>query len=147
MHPHAIKKGYFLYDTLECILRYEHEGPEFLAHGVFCLAVFGALVHIRCVHWCGAGFLMWELSTPFVHARWFLYKIGKDKTRLYAANAAAGFLVFFVCRVLWGPVVSVFYWHDSLKAFAVPELYATMPLAWMWFFRSWWVGLAMLDED
>lgn len=66
---HQYKKGYFLYDTLECILRFEHEGPEFLAHGVFCLAVFGALVHIRCVHWFGAGFLMWEISTPFVHFR------------------------------------------------------------------------------
>jgi hypothetical protein len=50
-------------------VRYEHEGPEFLLHGVFCLLVFASLTHVRAMHWFGAGFLMWELSTPFVHFR------------------------------------------------------------------------------
>jgi hypothetical protein len=51
----APRPGYFAYDTLECILRYEHEGPEFLMHGVFCFIVFASLVHIRCLHWFGCA--------------------------------------------------------------------------------------------
>ena len=62
-------QGYFAYDTVECILRYETEGPEFLFHGVFCFATFSSLVFVRSMHWFGAGYLMWELSTPFVHFR------------------------------------------------------------------------------
>ncbi len=48
-----INKGYFAYDTLECIVRYQHEGPAFLLHGVFCFLVFTSLTHIRILHWYG----------------------------------------------------------------------------------------------
>jgi hypothetical protein len=108
---HKTKKGYFAYDTAECLLRFEHEGPEFLLHGVFCFVVFTSLTHLRLMHWYGAGFLMWELSTPFMHLRWVLYKMAKDKGALYAANGAAGMLTFFLCRVVWGPVISALFWR------------------------------------
>ncbi|GBF91170.1 flagellar associated protein [Raphidocelis subcapitata] len=130
----AISAGYFLYDTVECIVRFEHEGPEFLLHGVFCFIVFTTLTHVRCMHWFGAGFLMWELSTPFVHFRWFLYKIGRDKSNVYAFNGAMGLLVFFLCRICWGPVVSLLFWKDSIAALSSPAG-ASLPLPVVWFYR------------
>lgn len=48
-----ISAGYFLYDTAECILRFEHEGPEFLLHGVISFAVFASLAQMRILHWFG----------------------------------------------------------------------------------------------
>lgn len=188
------RTGYFAYDTLECIVRYEQEGPEFLTHGVFCFIVFTSLVHTRAVHWFGAGFLMWELSTPFIHfrcvsgevsilkcftaalfasaalssslrllssshlqfpsgrcsprsratrgssalpdsaplasthsypfnalytCRWVLFKIARHQGQLYVANGLLGLLVFFLCRICWGPVLSVIYWKVRSRCMRV----------------------------
>jgi hypothetical protein len=54
----------------------------------------------------GAGFLLWELSTPFVHFRWFLHRSGAGKSRLYVVNGLVMMLVFFLCRPLWGTWLS-----------------------------------------
>eukprot|EP00882_Tetradesmus_deserticola_P023889 GHRQ01026056.1.p1 GENE.GHRQ01026056.1~~GHRQ01026056.1.p1 ORF type:complete len:195 (-),score=40.50 GHRQ01026056.1:112-696(-) len=95
----------------------------------------------------GAGFLMWELSTPFMHFRWFLYKIGKDTTKLYQYNALAGMAVFFLCRILWGNFLSIMFWVDSVRVLATPAG-ATLPMAAIWVYRvatvvmnglnAWW---------
>eukprot|EP00879_Flechtneria_rotunda_P022882 GHRR01024185.1.p1 GENE.GHRR01024185.1~~GHRR01024185.1.p1 ORF type:complete len:172 (+),score=9.83 GHRR01024185.1:340-855(+) len=50
----AISGGYFLYDTVECIVRFEHEGPDFLLHGLFCLGVFINLTCTGYMHYYGA---------------------------------------------------------------------------------------------
>jgi hypothetical protein len=42
--------------------------------------------------------------------RWFLYKIAADKGVLYAANGVLGLLAFFLCRICWGPILSLLYW-------------------------------------
>lgn len=54
----------------------------------------------------GAGFLLWELSTPLVHARWFLLKSGQSKERLYMVNGLAMAAVFLACRPVWGTWLS-----------------------------------------
>eukprot|EP00882_Tetradesmus_deserticola_P004986 GHRQ01005255.1.p1 GENE.GHRQ01005255.1~~GHRQ01005255.1.p1 ORF type:complete len:280 (+),score=77.26 GHRQ01005255.1:161-1000(+) len=143
----AISAGYFLYDTLECMYRLKHEGWDFLLHGVFCLTVYSFLTHTGYLHFYGAGFLMWELSTPFMHFRWFLYKIGKDTTKLYQYNALAGMAVFFLCRILWGNFLSIMFWVDSVRVLATPAG-ATLPMAAIWVYRvatvvmnglnAWW---------
>jgi hypothetical protein len=46
----------------------------------------------------GAAFLMWEVSTFFVHARWFLFKLGAADSRWYLANGLAMLASFFVFR-------------------------------------------------
>jgi hypothetical protein len=51
----------------------------------------------------GASFLMWELSTPFVYARWVLLKLGKADSKLVTVNNLVGFLVFVLCRNIYGP--------------------------------------------
>lgn len=95
----------------------------------------------------GAGFLLWELSTPFMHMRWVLYKMGKDKTQLYKYNALTGMLIFFLCRVVWGNALSVMFWIDSYRALQTPRG-AELPMSVIWFYRlctvvmnglnAWW---------
>lgn len=95
----------------------------------------------------GAGFLLWELSTPFMHLRWVLYKIDKDKTKLYKYNALAGMLIFFLCRVIWGNALSIMFWWDSWRALRMPEG-SKLNMANIYFYRvctvvmntlnAWW---------
>eukprot|EP00878_Enallax_costatus_P018026 GHUV01018954.1.p1 GENE.GHUV01018954.1~~GHUV01018954.1.p1 ORF type:complete len:212 (+),score=22.03 GHUV01018954.1:531-1166(+) len=143
----AVSAGYFLYDTLECIVRIKHEGVDFLLHGIFCFVVFTNLAHTGYFHFYGAGFLLWELSTPFIHFRWVLYKLGKESSKLYGLNALAGMLVFFLCRIIWGNALSIMFWVDSVRALRTPEG-AMLPMASIWFYRlctivmnglnAWW---------
>ena len=50
----------------------------------------------------GCGFLLWEMSTPFVHLRWFLYKIGMKESKLYLYNGLLMIVAFGLCRICWG---------------------------------------------
>ncbi len=54
------------------------------------------------VNGSGAMFLLWELSTPFVYARWFLHKAGMSRTTAYKINGVLMVLVFFLCRNVAG---------------------------------------------
>ena len=56
--------------------------------------------------WCGpiagAAFLMWEVSTPFVYMRWFLFTLGKSQTKAYIINGLLMVFTFFVFRNIMG---------------------------------------------
>lgn len=49
----AISAGYFLYDSIECIVNYASEGPAFVVHGVACGSVYITLLHTGVLHWFG----------------------------------------------------------------------------------------------
>ena len=49
-----------------------------------------------------AMFLMWEVSTPCVYVRWFLYNLGKHDTKAYIFNGMAMLATFFFCRNVLG---------------------------------------------
>jgi len=132
----AVSAGYFFYDTLECIVNFKTEGPEFLLHGVMCFVVYILLTFTGVMHWFGAGFLMWELSTPFMHFRWFLYKIGRDKSQLYTRNALTGYLTFGLCRMLWGPILSITFWVVSWRCLRDPARADSLPYALVNFWRA-----------
>ncbi len=61
-------------------------------------------MHLTSANMNGAGamFLLWELSTPFVYARWFLHKAGMSRTTAYKINGVLMVLVFFLCRNVAG---------------------------------------------
>lgn len=37
----------------QCVFRLEHEGWDFLFHGVFCFLVFSNLAHTKALHFYG----------------------------------------------------------------------------------------------
>jgi hypothetical protein len=111
--------------------------------------VLRCALHLHvCTHNTGAGFLLWELSTPFMHLRWVLYKIGKGDTQLYQYNALAGMAIFFLCRVVWGNALSVLFWVQSYQALQTPKGQAELWMPQIWFYRlctvvmnglnAWW---------
>ena len=77
-------------------------------------------------------YLMWEVSTPCVYARWFLANLGQHNTRLYVANGLAMLGTFFVARNLLGlcacPIMqssnsraAVSWWQRSARTCNVPK--------------------------
>ena len=110
-----VSSGYFLWDLAQVLLRYEREGAAYLVHAACCLFVYGYAVFSGYLHYYGAAFLLWELSTPFVHLRWALYKAGAVDGRLYLYNGVALVLVFFLCRPLWGTLTSARFFGSSSR--------------------------------
>eukprot|EP00210_Caulerpa_lentillifera_P008653 g8252.t1 len=98
----VISAGYFVWDTAASIRRITVDGIEFVIHGalsfVFCFyAMYTSNLHYYC-----CSVLLWEISTPFVIIRWFLYKTGMKDSKLYVYNGVLMMIVFGFCRILWG---------------------------------------------
>lgn len=107
--------SYFTYEICEVLLRFSENGAAFLVHAVSCLFVYGFAVFSNVLHWHGAGFLLWEASTPLVHLRWLLYEAGQAGSRLYVATGLAMAAVFFVARNVWGPLLSLAFFRDTAQ--------------------------------
>ncbi|GLC37227.1 hypothetical protein PLESTB_000993600 [Pleodorina starrii] len=97
-----LSAGYFLHDLVMCAMRFALEGPLYTIHALAChiAYTFGAVTGFLHCH--GAAFLMWEISTPFVHIRWFMYKAGWANSVIYVVNGLMMVAAFFGCRIAWG---------------------------------------------
>lgn len=91
--------GFFLHDAIACYLR---EPPMYIVHGATCCVGYTMGALMLSLHFYGALFLMWELSTPFVQLRWALHKLGKSETTLYKVNGLAMVATFFLARIAFG---------------------------------------------
>lgn len=82
-----------------------------------------------------------------MHFRWVLYKLGKESSKLYGINALTGMFVFFLCRIIWGNVLSIMFWRESIRALSNAQG-AMLPMTSIWFYRlatvvmnglnAWW---------
>jgi len=96
--------GYFLYDVILCITRFNENGVAFSIHAVICCIAFSTAIVTGQLHHIGAGFLFWEASTPFLYFRWVLLKTGLAESKYLMPLANYSFiLAFFCCRVVYGP--------------------------------------------
>ncbi|GLI66106.1 hypothetical protein VaNZ11_009816 [Volvox africanus] len=107
-----LSAGYFLHDLVMCLLRFSLEGPLYTIHALSCHMsyMFGAVTGF--LHYHGAAFLMWEISTPCVHLRWFMYKAGLTHSIWYLVNGLMMIVTFFCCRIAWGYVGSYYLVND-----------------------------------
>jgi hypothetical protein len=115
----VFSSGYFTYEILEVLMRFSENGPAFLVHAVSCWFVYFFACFRYVLHWHGAGFLLWEASTPLVHLRWFLYESGQASSRFYAATGLAMAVVFFAARNVWGPLLSLAFFRDTAQELAL----------------------------
>mmetsp|Transcript_29843 Transcript_29843/g.77328 ORF Transcript_29843/g.77328 Transcript_29843/m.77328 type:complete len:257 (+) Transcript_29843:1234-2004(+) len=106
--------GYFLHDFLHSAIHVKDEGIEYVFHGGASMFVYwGALFFTPpAFHFYGAGFILWEVSSCFLHFGWFLHKMGKY-TFLQFLNGAAVLLTFFVFRLLWGPYLTYSFYQET----------------------------------
>jgi hypothetical protein len=96
--------GYFLYDVILCISRFNENGVAFSIHAVVCCIAYCTAILTGQLHHIGAGFLLWEASTPFLYFRWVLLKAGLAESKYLMPFANYSFIfAFFCCRVVYGP--------------------------------------------
>eukprot|EP01023_Acetabularia_acetabulum_P063112 TRINITY_DN7885_c0_g1_i2.p1 TRINITY_DN7885_c0_g1~~TRINITY_DN7885_c0_g1_i2.p1 ORF type:complete len:271 (-),score=6.80 TRINITY_DN7885_c0_g1_i2:293-1105(-) len=112
----AVSTGFFLHDCVMCWIRLNEEGAAYLIHGCCCCYTFSFFLVTQNMHWYGAAFLMWELSTPFVHLRWLLYKLGKEESIAYVLTFVCMFIAFFLARNVWGTYVQFYWLYDVYRS-------------------------------
>ncbi|KAI9509608.1 DUF887-domain-containing protein [Russula earlei] len=99
----AVTCGYFLWDSVVCLVHYE--GIGFLLHGWVCLVLF--LNTFRpFIAYYGARFLLWELSTPFLNIHWMLDKTGQTGSTLQFVNGFILVGTFAGARLVYGTIMS-----------------------------------------
>lgn len=56
---------------LQCVYRLEHEGWDFLFHGVFCFLVFTNLTYTGVMHFYGKpSCMLWQGHGVSINAQW-----------------------------------------------------------------------------
>ena len=122
---YSLALSYFVYDVV--VTLYNGDGKEFLAHALLCMLVY-AQTFKPFMTFHGAGLLMFEASTPFLHFRWFLLQLGFSKSRLYLWSSLAFAATFFVSRIIWGFFISIqglIFLQDFKDQVGMPVFYFT----------------------
>ncbi|KAI8607382.1 TLC domain-containing protein [Chytriomyces sp. MP71] len=94
----AIVVGYFLWDIYVSLLMFD---PGYILHGVCAFTVY-ALSFKPFIMYYGAVFILYELSTPFLHIHWLCDKVGLTGTTLQFVNGIVLLVTFFCARLVFG---------------------------------------------
>lgn len=116
----AVSAGYFAWDIYYVLLRDEKLDVAFAIHAVSCFFcyLFGQYPFLN--YW-GVYFLLFELSTPFMHARKALLLLGRKDSLWFPKIEAAFGASFAFARILVGIPMSALVWRDLLSLLNTPE--------------------------
>jgi hypothetical protein len=68
------------------------------------------------VNYYGLNFVLYELSTPFLNAHWYMDKVGMSGSTAQLINGIALITTFGCSRLLWGSYQSVRMFQDVWRA-------------------------------
>ncbi|CAH1247396.1 TMEM56 [Branchiostoma lanceolatum] len=123
----AAGMAYILADTV-LMIRHRHLASKtLLAHHAVGVVCQPGGIFSTSVPWLLMTWLLFEVSSPFVHLRLLLNILGEKKNRLYTVNSVVMTSLFFLCRVAiipfyWGTVYT-FYTHGSFPDIDRPCFY------------------------
>ena len=120
--------GFFIYDTALCLRYFSVFGFEFLLHAVFCLATYGGCLAAPggyTMGWYSAGPLLFELSTPFMHLRWWMIQTGNGDKPLFNVFQQLFGYSFLASRKVFGSC----YLFPQLIYHLCTKMGQTMPTA------------------
>ena len=125
---YAASTGYFLWDIVVSVISWRRGGDfGFVVHGVCCFCVY-----IFCfrpyLQFYASVFLIFELSTPFLHLVWFCERIGLKDHPIRAVFAVLLALCFFCSRIVFGLYQSYKFFKDT---FALAD---EIPPFLIWFY-------------
>ncbi|KZO95885.1 hypothetical protein CALVIDRAFT_155095 [Calocera viscosa TUFC12733] len=138
----SIACGYFAWDVFESITWYED--PGYLAHAIACLIIFGASFRPFLAYYA-ARFLLWEISTPFLHIHWWLDKTKQTGGTYQFVNGAILMTLFMAVRLIYGGYQSTQFWRTlgeirdkvplpMLVIYGVGNIFL-QGLNWYWFYK------------
>eukprot|EP01055_Gregarina_sp_Pseudo9_P001739 Gregarina_sp_Pseudo_9__1738@NODE_217_length_3571_cov_38_779162_g202_i0_p3_GENE_NODE_217_length_3571_cov_38_779162_g202_i0NODE_217_length_3571_cov_38_779162_g202_i0_p3_ORF_typecomplete_len284_score46_25TRAM_LAG1_CLN8/PF03798_16/6e02TRAM_LAG1_CLN8/PF03798_16/1_6e19TerC/PF03741_16/6e02TerC/PF03741_16/1_5e03TerC/PF03741_16/1_8DUF2645/PF10840_8/7_4e02DUF2645/PF10840_8/0_13DUF2645/PF10840_8/1_6e02DUF2645/PF10840_8/5_4e03_NODE_217_length_3571_cov_38_779162_g202_i01961047 len=140
--------GYFLWDFFICIRQVDYFGKTFILHAVVSLAANWALLYAEELRtsWLAAALIATEISTPFLHLRWFLLQ-GKCRG-WYLQIVNVVFLIAFVgYRLIAVELLAIFPFTKELLNW--PQKEGTSPplrlifegvIAWVWMLLNYYWG-------
>lgn len=97
----AFTSGYFLWDIVVSIRFFDDFGVGSVVHAVLCFFVY-FFTQRPFAQWYGGLFLLYEISTPFLHVSWFLDKMGMTGTPIQLFNGIVMLSAFFFMRIVIG---------------------------------------------
>ncbi|SCZ93538.1 BZ3500_MvSof-1268-A1-R1_Chr6-3g08725 [Microbotryum saponariae] len=106
----AFSGGYFLYDLLVSLAFVKSHGIPFVVHATSCCFIFFK-AFTPFLNGIGPTFLIWELSTIFLHPHWWLDKLNMTGSTLQLANGVALLSAFFGARIVYGGLMTYRLWN------------------------------------
>lgn len=107
-----VSGGYFLYELVINIIRFKTSERIYILHAIMGIFPFCMNTQNKIAHFHNAAFIMFEISNPLVHMRWFLKNYNHFRffnnncpntiDILKNVNDALLIISFFSVRILWG---------------------------------------------
>eukprot|EP00282_Hemiselmis_andersenii_P025986 CAMPEP_0172021322 /NCGR_PEP_ID=MMETSP1041-20130122/13648_1 /TAXON_ID=464988 /ORGANISM="Hemiselmis andersenii, Strain CCMP439" /LENGTH=225 /DNA_ID=CAMNT_0012676635 /DNA_START=473 /DNA_END=1149 /DNA_ORIENTATION=+ len=107
--------GYFLFDSLSVLLHMGSHGGQYLLHGVLCLITYGLAALFDVYHYWGPTFLLFEITTLFINARWWFAQLDNKEGTAYTINGISLILTWLSVRVIFGLSQSWVFWQDAFS--------------------------------
>ncbi len=110
----ALAAGFFVFDLTHSM--FDFQGLPFLVHAVLCSAVYCLALTLPYVQYFGCVYLLFELSTVWLNAMWFVkFVYGlPEKSLVYRVCAAAFALTFFASRIVFGKYSNYVFYRELL---------------------------------
>eukprot|EP01057_Protomagalhaensia_wolfi_P002416 Protomagalhaensia_wolfi_Nauph_80__2415@NODE_2597_length_1043_cov_59_594622_g1907_i1_p1_GENE_NODE_2597_length_1043_cov_59_594622_g1907_i1NODE_2597_length_1043_cov_59_594622_g1907_i1_p1_ORF_typecomplete_len283_score16_56TRAM_LAG1_CLN8/PF03798_16/3e16SID1_RNA_chan/PF13965_6/0_44SID1_RNA_chan/PF13965_6/6_7e02DUF5090/PF17009_5/1_3e02_NODE_2597_length_1043_cov_59_594622_g1907_i191939 len=144
--------GYFVWDLIISIRQAHFFGKAFIFHAIFSLAANYALLSATETRtsWLAAALVATEISTPFLHIRWFLLQ-GKC-TGWYFQIINVVFLTAFVgYRLIGVELLAIFpftreliRWSSSRGRLPPARLVFEATIAWCWMILNYYWGVLLV---
>ncbi|XXQ32755.1 TLC domain-containing protein [Plasmodiophora brassicae] len=109
----AISCGYFLHDTIDCLMVFEKKNIPFLMHHVMGVILYGLALAPLLQYW-GAMLLTWEASTPLMNARWAFIKLKLTQHPAFQYIQLCFAFTFIAVRNVAGIIMSYHIWVELL---------------------------------
>lgn len=132
--------GYFLWELIHSLLTTRVD-KSMRFHAVMCFTGYALfLTHGDTQKmWWAHVFLIYEVSTIFMHIAWFMHKLARDSRGTFWAKALF-FLTFLIFRVVFGTILTMHYISIELKSqqWTLVEIYHAVLIVSSWFLNLFW---------
>eukprot|EP01053_Blabericola_migrator_P002984 Blabericola_migrator_1__2983@NODE_1863_length_3639_cov_165_140538_g1192_i0_p2_GENE_NODE_1863_length_3639_cov_165_140538_g1192_i0NODE_1863_length_3639_cov_165_140538_g1192_i0_p2_ORF_typecomplete_len308_score53_05TRAM_LAG1_CLN8/PF03798_16/9_8e19TerC/PF03741_16/1_6e02TerC/PF03741_16/0_18DUF3169/PF11368_8/0_02DUF3169/PF11368_8/3_3e02_NODE_1863_length_3639_cov_165_140538_g1192_i025313454 len=144
--------GYFAWDLVVSIKQVDYFGKAFIFHAIVSLAANYSLLYAQELRtsWLAAALVATELSTPFLHVRWFLLQAKSKGWYLQIMNAL--FLTAFIGYRLIGVEVlaiipftrELLHWSKVHNKAPPMRLIFEGMIAWLWMALNYYWGILLI---
>jgi hypothetical protein len=119
----GVAVGYFIWDVVLCVR--ERWGLDYLFHGIAVLAVYCAALY-PFLHYMSCVCLLFEASTPFLHARKLMWTFGWSDSHpaVFHLTSMAFAGTFFVARIVVGLWATASWWMDMMEHLSSGEYHS-----------------------
>lgn len=132
--------GYFLWELVYSFASTRVD-KTMRFHAVMCFTGYALFLTHGDAHklWWAHVFLIYEVSTIFMHIAWFMHKLARDSRGTFWAKALF-FLTFLIFRVVFGTVLTAHYISIEIahEQWTLVGVYHAILIVSSWFLNIFW---------